>query len=246
MCNFYIPRKSKIGSVRALFPLRSAAMHLATLLAGLLAASGMAQAADLSTHSVAPVPYTWSGLYIGANAGYAGTTLDETVSGGGGTGSTNIPGFVGGGQIGANYQMGSIVLGVEADFDGSTITRSTAAGIVSGTEQMPWLAMARGRLGLAFGRLLVYGTAGGGVTELRSIVNAGVNGSANTTATHGAWTAGGGVEVAISESLSARVEYLYLDTGTFNIAYVGPLAVTGRAQQDMLRAGLNYRLPVAW
>jgi outer membrane immunogenic protein len=195
---------------------------------------------------VAPIPYTWSGLYIGGNAGYAGTTVDETVSGGNGTGSTNIPSFIGGGQIGANYQFGSIVVGLEADFDGTTATKSITAGVASGTSQLDWVATARGRVGMAFGRFLVYGTAGGAAMELVSVVNAGANGSANTTATHGAWTAGGGLEVAITESLSARLEYLYLDTGTVNVAYVGPLAVTGRVQQDMVRAGLNYRLPVAW
>lgn len=240
------PRDSASKSIRALSLFRSASMRMATVLVGLSAAGDLAQAADLSAPPVAPVPYTWTGLYIGGNAGYAGTTVDETVSGGGGTGSTSIPGFVGGGQIGANYQFGSIVLGAEADFDGSTVTKSTAAGIASGTEQMLWLATFRGRFGMAFGRFLVYGTAGGAATELRSSVNAGANGSANTTITSGAWTAGGGLEVAISESLSARLEYLYLDTGNINIAYLGPLTVTSRVQQDMVRAGLNYRLPVAW
>jgi opacity protein-like surface antigen len=104
----------------------------------------------------------------------------------------------------------------------------------------------RGRVGIAFGRFLVYGTAGGAATEIRSVLNAGVNGSANTTITSGAWTAGGGLEVAISESLSARLEYLYLETGTLNLAYIGPIAVTGRVEQNIVRAGLNYRLPVAW
>lgn len=221
-------------------------MILAAVLAGVLAASGLARAADLTAPVVAPVPYTWSGLYIGGNVGYAGTNVDETVSGGNGTGSTNIPSFIGGGQIGANYQFGSIVVGVEADFDGTTATKSIAAGVASGTSQLDWVATARGRVGMAFGRWLIYGTAGGAAMELVSVVNAGANGSANTTATHGAWTAGGGLEVAITESLSARLEYLYLDTGTVNVAYVGPFAVTGRVQQDMVRAGLNYRLPVAW
>ncbi len=241
-----IPRGGAGKSIRTLSLLRSAPMRLMTVLVGLLAAGDLARAADLTTPAVAPVPYTWSGLYIGGNAGYAGTIVDETVSGGGGTGSTSIPGFLVGGQIGVNYQVGSIVLGAEADFDGSTVSKSTTGGILSGTEQMPWIGTFRGRVGVAFGRFLVYGTAGGAATELRSVINAGANGSANTTITSGAWTAGGGLEVAISESLSARVEYLYLETGTVNLAYPGPLAVTGRVQQDMVRAGLNYRLPVAW
>jgi outer membrane immunogenic protein len=240
-----IPRESETRSLRAPSLLRSAAVRAAAVLVALLAACDLAQAADLSAPPVAPVPYTWTGLYIGGNVGYAGTTVDQAVSGGG-TGSTEIPGFLAGGQIGGNYQIGAIVLGAEADFDGSTLTKTTTAGIVSGTEQIPWVGTFRGRVGLAFGRFLAYGTAGGGATEIRSVLNGGVNGSANTTITSGAWTAGGGLEVAISDSLSARVEYLYLDTGTVNLAYIGPLAVTGRVEQNIVRAGLNYRLPVAW
>lgn len=241
-----VPCNAK-DTIRTFTRLRGRRLRLVAALAGLVAATDLAWGADLSPPGLAPVPYTWTGLYIGGNAGYAGTDVSETVSGGNGGASTNIPGFIGGGQIGANYQVGSIVLGVEADFDGSTATKSTTVGaLITGSEQMPWLATARGRLGVAFGRFLVYGTAGGAATALVSNVNAGAIGSSTTTSTHGAWTAGGGLEFAISESLSARLEYLYLDTGTINIGYVGPLVVTGRVQQDMVRAGLNYRLPVAW
>jgi outer membrane immunogenic protein len=241
-----IPRDSESGSLRGPLLLQSASARIAAVLVCLLTTCGLAQAADLSARPVAPVPYTWTGLYIGGNAGYVGTAVDQTVSGGAGMGSTDISGFLAGGQVGGNYQIGAIVLGAEADFDGTTITKSTTAGILVGTEQIPWMATLRGRVGVAFGRFLVYGTAGGAATEIRSVLNAGVNGSANTTITSGAWTAGGGLEVAISESLSARLEYLYLETGTLNLAYIGPIAVTGRVEQNIVRAGLNYRLPVAW
>jgi outer membrane immunogenic protein len=216
-------------------------------IAGLFSVSNVVWGAELSPPPpVAPVPFTWTGIYIGGNAGYAGATIDETISGGGGAGSTSIPSFVGGGQVGFNYQFGAMVVGAEADFDGSTATKSSAAGIISGTEQIPWIGTLRGRLGVAFDRFMVYGTAGGAETELVSLVNAGALGPANTAVTQFAWTAGGGIEFAITDSLSARVEDLYVDTGTFNVAYVAPLVVTGRVQENMVRVGLNYRLPIAW
>jgi outer membrane immunogenic protein len=231
-----------ISAVTRLYSVR-----LFAALAGMLAAVACAHAAELSPPPpVAPVPYTWTGIYIGGNAGYAGTDISETVSGGGGTASADTAGFLAGGQIGGNYQFGSIVLGAEADFDGSTVTKSITGPVVSATEQMPWVGTFRGRLGVAFDRFLVYGTAGGAATELRSNVNAGAAGSASTDVTHGAWTAGGGVEYALTDSLSARLEYLYLDTGDINVANVGPFAVTGHVQQNIVRAGLNFRLPVAW
>jgi outer membrane immunogenic protein len=221
--------------------------HLVTALAGILGAAGCAHAAELSPPPpVAPVPYTWTGLYIGGNAGYAGTTFDETVSGGGGTTNADIPGFLAGGQIGGNYQFGPIVVGAEVDFDGSTGSKSITGPVASGTEQIPWLGTFRGRLGVAFDRFLVYGTAGGAAIELTSNVNAGAAGSTSTNITHGAWTAGGGVAYALTDSLSARLEYLYLDTGDINAGYVGPLTVTGHVQENIVRAGLNFRLPVAW
>ncbi|HUN95867.1 MAG TPA: outer membrane beta-barrel protein [Bradyrhizobium sp.] len=137
-------------------------------------------------------------------------------------------------------------MGAEADFDGSTVTKSITGPVASGTEQIPWLGTFRGRLGVASDRFLVYGTAGGAAIELKSDVNAGAAGSTSTDATHGAWTAGGGVEYALTDGLSARLEYLYLDTGDINIGYVGPLTVTGHVQENIVRAGLNFRLPVAW
>ena len=120
--------------------------------------------------------------------------------------------------------------------------------LLSGTAQIPWIGTLRGRVGYAFDRFLLYVTAGGAATQLISTVNVGAIGTASTTYTHGAWTAGGGIEAAVTENFSARVEYLYLDTGNINVAQVGApsVTVTGRMQDNLVRAGLNYRLPVAW
>jgi outer membrane immunogenic protein len=227
--------------------------------AGLLAVTELAWGADLTPPLASappmPVPYTWTGLYIGLNAGYASAKVENAVAGGGldGLGSVNIPGGIGGAQLGYNYEVGSVVLGFEADFDGTMATKSsptvtTTNGTTSGTDQIPWVGTFRGRVGYAFNRVLLYATAGGAATQLISTVNVGSVGSANTTYTHGAWTAGAGVEAAITNDLSARVEYLYLDTGNINVAQVGPpfVTVTGRIQDNLVRVGLNYRLPVAW
>lgn len=224
-------------------------------IAGVLAAAGAAAAADLTLPPVVPAPYSWTGLYLGLNAGYAGAAVTNTVAGSGldGSGSVSIPGGIGGAQVGFNYQLGAMVMGFEADLDGTMATKSSATitaagGVTSGTDQIPWIGTFRGRLGYAFGHILVYATAGGAATQFVSNLNVGSIGSASTTFTHGAWTAGGGVETAITDNLSARLEYLYLDTGNINIAQVGPpfVTVTGRVQENLVRAGLNYRLPVAW
>src|SRR5580698_2320629 len=184
--------------------------RIVSAVVGLLAVTAPARAADLSPPPVAaPVPYSWSGLYIGLNAGYANAKVTETASGGVGSGSANVPGGLGGVQIGANYQTGAIVLGFEADFAGYMGTKSVtvAGGAVSGTAQIPWIGTLRGRVGYAFDRFLLYATAGGAATQLISTVNVGAIGSSSTTNTHGGWTAGGGLEAAITDSLSAFVDY---------------------------------------
>jgi opacity protein-like surface antigen len=68
------------------------------------------------------------------------------------------------------------------------------------------------------------------------------------TVSGGGGSGSAGVEAAITDNLSARVEYLYVDTGNFDVAQVGPpfASVTGRLQDNLVRAGVNYRLPVAW
>jgi outer membrane immunogenic protein len=78
-----------------------------------------------------PPPYNWTGFYVGVNGGYGfvGGTSTASISGGllngaTGTGSGNLSGALAGGQLGANYQINSFVIGVEGDFDWSGQSRS--------------------------------------------------------------------------------------------------------------------------
>jgi outer membrane immunogenic protein len=214
----------------------------------LLAAGTTARAADLGVPApAAPAACNWTSVYVGVNGGYAAGTFNESVSDGSGSGSVNMPGGLIGGQVGLDYQFGSIVIGGEADFDAVFASQAIAVGTASGTEQIPWLGTLRARLGVAFDRFLVYGTAGGAGAEVWSNVNVTGIGSAQTRQTFGTWTAGGGIEYAFTNSLSARVEYLYFGSGgNLTLASVGPPTVNvgGRVQENLVRAGLNLRLPI--
>jgi opacity protein-like surface antigen len=189
--------------------------------------------------------YDWSGFYLGLNAGGAFGTTTSTVAAGGGSASVNEPGFSGGAQVGANYQTGPMVWGFEADYDASTQDQSLPSGALSGVSQMPWLATLRGRVGMAFDRTLIYGTAGGAAGELKSIFTIPA-GTTSTTVTYGTWTAGAGIEYGITDNLSARVEYLYLDKNNIATGVIGSPAttITSRLQDNLVRAGLNYRFPI--
>ena len=94
-----------------------------------------AQAADLPTRKEAPAPvfvpppFTWTGFYIGLNAGGiwgSGSVSSTLYANGfpflatewpGGNFGGSQTGFLGGAQAGYNWQSGAFVFGVETDFD---------------------------------------------------------------------------------------------------------------------------------
>jgi opacity protein-like surface antigen/outer membrane receptor protein involved in Fe transport len=194
------------------------------------------------------VPYDWSGLYLGLNAGSAFAASSTSASGGGisAAPSDTLSGFLGGVQIGANYQTGPAVWGLEADYDASTQSKALPPGELSGSNEMPWVATLRGRLGVAFGPTLIYATAGGAGVEIRSPNVTLPTGSTSTTVTHGAWTAGAGIEYGLTDHLSTRLEYLYLDTGDIMTGVIGPPAttITTHLIDNLVGAALNYRFSV--
>src|SRR5262245_57118081 len=152
---------------------------LATATTVALIAANAAQAADLGLPAkgpmAAPLPaWNWSGFYAGLNAGYARSTtvwhdLDGTINGVSGVlddESTN--GFIGGGQIGYNWQFRYAVVGLEADFNYLSVKQTTRLLDLVGPgathwqihDSMPWLGTVRGRVGLALDNVLIYATAG--------------------------------------------------------------------------------------
>ena len=216
-----------------------------------------AQAADLPTRKEAPAPvfvpppFTWTGFYVGVNAGgiwpsggRSASILDTTaataafVDAGfpGGLGSQSA-GFIGGGQAGYNWQTGAFVLGVETDFDGSTLSKSFnnvgtpfvgAGGLtgdfltVNGKNSLTWLGTTRGRVGFVAtpdNRLMIYGTGGvayGGGNSQFSVFDATTGSifSGNPSSTRVGWVIGGGVEYAITNNITIKGEYLYADLGS--------------------------------
>ena len=178
---------------------------------------------------------TWTGLYLGANLGYGWANV--------GGGSNNLSGVIGGGQLGYNWQMGSLVLGVEGDFQGSGEHRSDsiAVGGVAGTidQNIPWFGTLRGRIGYAFGPAMLYFTGGGAWENYKVTASAPGLGSASDNTTKTAWTVGGGAEWMFAPKWSAKIEYLYLDTGDTTVT-LGGTSFTSRAKNNIVRVGLNY------
>src|SRR5262245_47529775 len=114
--------------------------HTAAAVAALLALSIAANAAEVGARPpvyapppiyVAP-PFSWTGFYIGPNLGGAWSqrNLTDTLLGLSLSNVNDKGAFIGGGQLGYNYQFGNFVLGIEADFDGVASTNSPGTGVV--------------------------------------------------------------------------------------------------------------------
>lgn len=204
-----------------------------------IVACSAANAADLprkaAPYAPAYVPL-WAGFYAGVNAGYGWANFDDGIS------ATKMNGFIGGGQLGYNWQINSFILGVEADLQYSAQKRSESTTflgtVVTGEAKVPWFGTARGRLGYAFDSIMIYGTGGFAWTNLKASATAlGVTASTETTKT--GWTAGAGVEWMFMPRWSVKAEYLYVDAGTTSLSVAG-ITASGKLKDNIGRVGINY------
>jgi outer membrane immunogenic protein len=242
-------------------------------------AAGAAIAADIPARKAPPQVYappppvmTWTGFYVGLNAGYTFGNRNDTV-----VSSTPLlpglgiftwalsanavlparnDGFIGGGQIGYNWQFANnFLVGVEADIQGvatsgGSSTALTAAPFAPAAttfftaydlrRNLDYLGTVRGRLGYLFTpTLLIYGTGGlayGGIRtdlslfQFSTIAPFGF-GATGFSDTRVGLTAGGGLEWMFWPNWSAKVEYLYYDLGnvtnTFALTRLPPFVPPG-------------------
>lgn len=222
----------------------------AALAATIMSAGAIENATAQDILSPRQVAYwNWTGFYVGANVGYgwARGSLTATSGAATATSSENLNGILGGGQIGANYQMGNMVFGVETDFQASGQSKSSSfsgGGLtVVESDKIPWFGTTRARFGFAADRFLGYVTGGIGYGEFRSDLtfSGTTTGTLSYSTTRTAWVVGGGVEGLMSNNLTWRVEYLHLDTGSFSVLSAGGVNVSARLTDEIVRLGLNYR-----
>jgi outer membrane immunogenic protein len=200
----------------------------------------------------APPVFSWTGFYLGLNGGWGfGQTKWTTPAGNVGGFSTNGPLL--GATIGGNYQIGQFVIGAEGDFDWQNLRGAQGTGICAPAAiggcatSSNWLATIRGRAGYAMDRVLLYITAGGAFANIRPSTGALPYGGG----TEPGWTAGAGVEYAMTDNWTMKFEYLYasFQKATCNAAScsVGNAVVPGVAPasvgltENIVRAGVNYK-----
>ena len=226
-------------------------------------------AAERPVPAYAPPPppapvYTWNGCYVGASAGTSsGNSQHFDAAGVPITNGFDLSGFIGGGQLGCNWQWGAWVFGIEGD--GSAINKS-GQGFelqpiprpntlwISETQER-WFVTARGKLGLTnfwwFGdRTMVYVTGGGAWAKIDAsewLTTTPQSTGHQESNTRSGYTVGGGIEYALGYGWSVKSEFLYADFGTFTTFTSPPFASTNIQPRDVKvkdyiwRAGMNYK-----
>jgi len=226
----------------------------------------VAEAADLPVHPapppLAPLVANWTGFYLGANVGGAWANNNWTDTFQTSFNNGNVGVFIGGGQIGGNYQIGQFVVGGEWDFDWASNNNNNGGnGIaqdgsnITVTDNNRWITTVAARFGAAIDQLLIYGKAGWGwvgdnnlaVTNLTT--GASLTCGSFTTCGNNSdgWLVGVGAEWLIVPNVSVKFEYDYLalSSRTFVIPATAPLLagdtfISKNRDISMVKVGVNY------
>jgi outer membrane immunogenic protein len=225
-----------------------------------LTVAGPCFAADLAFKApAAPVPFSWTGCYVGGHIG--GAISDDKIRS---SGDFNSAGFVGGGQIGCDYQFAGWVVGAEGRAAWSSLSSNTAgrvtfpaAGVTVPTQftvSNDFLASATARVGYSFANRWLFFVRGGAAWTREKADNAFTMPAGTSplapvavdpsgTMTRTGWTAGTGIEWAFSPHWSASLEYSYYDFGDNAFTLTGPISgVTGSLKDRIhtVTTGVNY------
>jgi outer membrane immunogenic protein len=215
---------------------------------------------------VPPPVFSWTGFYVGANIGgaWANNSWNDTLF------LTNFNNagsgvFIGGGQIGGNYQIGQFVIGGEWDFDWASNNNNSTGVIIPGVGNIVvnnndrWITTVAARFGWAIDHLLLYGKAGGGWVGNNSLtltnlttgfqVSCGsFNGFGSTCSNSSAgWLLGAGFEYAFTNNWTVKLEYDYLGLGSQTVIIpagapflAGDTFTSNNRNVQMVKVGVNY------
>lgn len=234
---------------------------LATTAAIALASSTAVHAADLAAKAYMqppppPAP-TWTGFYLGINGGFGGdrNQYPFTVGPVSGTSSLNSSGFFGGGQVGYNWQFAPTwVVGLESDIDAADIQGMASTSVPGASSsigtRLDWFGTVRGRVGyLVTPNALLYGTGGwayGHTTSSATATAGGLAVGSSVGKDMNGWTAGAGLEYALTRWLSFKTEYLFVDLGSANlssgVAAGVPFSLSEKTTVHTVKAGINVKL----
>jgi outer membrane immunogenic protein len=222
------------------------------------AATFQATAADLARRPVyTPAPvvpvFSWTGFYVGANVGgaWSSTTITSNITGANWKPSNTT--FIGGGQLGYNYQWpgSNWVIGAEWTFDwgGGDKTSNVVTGpnghqFQASANSASWLTTLTGRLGYGADRWLVYGKGGWAWLETSAkITNLTTGAIATADHTGSGWVGGAGVEYAWTQNWTTKVEYNYIASGNWSSPnnFIAGGNASYKAHIQTVVFGVNYK-----
>jgi outer membrane immunogenic protein len=200
-----------------------------------------------------PPIFSWTGFYLGGQAGYAWArdngsinnpaplTIPAVVATAAAFGialpstvflpfSANPDGVIGGAHVGYNLQFNQWVVGLEGSVDGTNLSKTVFAGAFcplfcgNVTTKAEIQGSIRARAGIAFDRILIYGTGGAAFAGIKNFYNTNITTPAlpggplfdSVSKTRSGWTVGGGIEYAVTNNWSVGAEYRYSDFGSYN------------------------------
>lgn len=197
--------------------------------------AGAAQAADVPSQPLADPPapaytvpaFSWAGPYVGVHLGYG---FESRFDNNAVLGLNSASGFIGGVQAGYNVSFNPVVVGVEGELSYANVEASF--GAVNAT--LDWKGALTGRLGYAADRVMPYlkGGLAFGAAEV-------TNGAVSDNQTHFGWTLGGGIEIALTDTITTRVEYMYTDLDRETYTVGAP--VSAGFEGSEVRLGINYK-----
>jgi opacity protein-like surface antigen len=176
----------------------------------------------------APAAYNWAGFYIGAYVGADWGSANFTFLDDGAATAPRFAGFLGGGEVGYNYQLGKWVFGVEGDLAWTNAhgARACPIGFFANCESnMNWLSTVTGRIGYAYwDRLLIYAKAGAAIAQDNARAACTTDGqptilpiagcpTSSDSRTNVGWTVGLGSEFGLTRNVSVKSETMYFDLG---------------------------------
>jgi outer membrane immunogenic protein len=229
--------------------------------------SAQVHAADLARKAPilkapAAVVYSWTGFYLGVNAGGSvgkDRTQFFTRNDVGTSPQVNLSpfGVIGGGQLGYNWQINSDwLLGIESDIQGSgerdgytCLLDCRPNNSINFNQRIGWFGTTRARVGLVDGPVLSYLTAGVAYGQVNTsfVETTGLVGTVpfSASATKVGYAYGSGVEASLGGAWTGKIEYLYIDLGKQSYAIAAPplaQALSTRIHDNIFRVGLNYRI----
>jgi outer membrane immunogenic protein len=239
--------------------MRKRSLMLLAAMAVSLTMGEVASAADLARRAPppapayvppAPLPYLWTGCYVGGNIGGAWSNIDVTDVATGGSVSASNSGFAGGGQIGCDYQAGAWVFGFRDMLDGTSLSKSATLATVPFTGTVDshthWFDTLTARGGyLVAPNVLLYAQGGAAWTNTDLTFFNGVGtqiGEFSNNRT--GWTAGGGVEWMFAQHWSVFAEYDFMGFGTRSAAFPacgGNCVLSAKANIQDALVGVNYK-----